>query len=236
VDASGGASGGDGVNRPGLDGGSPLSLSRSRARLSTGVADRQLSPAQVTSSSEGKWPRFIGDPCAAGSSQSRYCWWRGYLPRSGGEMTRLSIGGKSRKGVNRSQARSQVVTVWGYLTPMSDSEKSVRACQAASWFGAVQIGLESGRDLPAVPVGDEPHPGARNRVDHTGGDRGLGPGLPAFASGRPVSPSHSPARFALKREVPPLRSDTPRRCGCASSAHTSRPSRRLPPRARGPDT
>ena len=76
---------------------------------------------------------------------------------------------------------------------MSDSEKSVRACQAASWFGAVQVGLESGRDLPAVPVGDEPHRGARNRVDHAGGDRGLGPGLPAFASGRPVSPSHSPA-------------------------------------------
>ena len=38
---------------------------------------------------------------------------------------------------------------------MSDSEKSVRACQAASWFGAVQVGLESSRDLPAVPVGDE---------------------------------------------------------------------------------
>ena len=90
-------------------------------------------------------------------------------------MTRLSIGGKSRKGVNRSQARSQVVTVWGYLTPMSDSEKSVRACQAASWFGAVQIGLESGRDLPAVPVGDEPYRGA-DQVDHTGLDRGLGPG------------------------------------------------------------
>ena len=69
--------------------------------------------------------------------------------------------------MNRSQARSQVVTVWGYLTPMSDSEKSVRACQAASWFGAVQIGLESGCDLPAVPVGDEPHPGARNRVVST---------------------------------------------------------------------
>ena len=147
-------------------------------------------------------------------------------------MTRLSIGGKSRKGVNR----SQVVTVWGYLTPMSDSEKSVRACQAASWLGAVQVGLESGRDLPAVPVGDEPHPGARNRVDHAGLDRGLGPGLPAFASGRLVSPSHSPARFAPVREVPPLRSDTPRCCGCVSSAHTSRPSRRLPPRARGPDT
>ena len=152
---------------------------------------------------KGKWPRFIGDPCAAGSSQSRYCWWRGYLPRSGGEMTRLSIGGKSRKGVNRSQARWQVATVWGYLTPMSDSEKSVRACQAASWCGAVQVGLESGRDLPAVPVGDEPHRGA-DQVDHTGLDRGLGPGLPAFASGRPVSPSHSPARFAPVREVPPL--------------------------------
>ena len=70
-------------------------------------------------------------------------------------------------------------------------------------------GLESGRDLPAVPVGDEPHPGARNRVDHTGGDRGLGPGLPVFASERPVSPSHSPTRFAPVREVPPLRSARP---------------------------
>ena len=154
---------------------------------------------------KGKWPRFIGDPCAAGSSQSRYCWWRGYLPRSGGEMTRLSIGGKSRKGVNRSQARWQVATVWGYLTPMSDSEKSVRACQAASWCGAVQVGLESGRDLPAVPVGDEPHPRARNRVVPAQvGTVAWGPGPPAFASGRPVSPSHSPARFAPVREVPPL--------------------------------
>lgn len=187
----------------------------------------------ITASSEGKWPRFIGDPCAAGSSQSRYCWWRGYLPRSGGEMTRLSIGGLSRKGVNRSQARSQVVTVWGYLTPMSDSEKSVRACQAASWFGAVQIGLESGRDLPAVPVGDEPHRGA-DQVDHTGGDRGLGPGLPAFASGRPVSPSHSPARFAPVREVPPLRSDTPRRCGCASTNAHEPPLREAPSSGPGP--
>ena len=78
--------------------------------------------------------------------------------------------------MNRSQARWQVVTVWGYLTPMSDSEKSVRACQAASWFGAVQVGLENGRNLPALPVGDEPHPGARNRV--VCGDRGLGPGPP----------------------------------------------------------
>ena len=90
-------------------------------------------------------------------------------------MTRLSIGGKSRKGVNRSQARSQVVTVWGYLTPMSDSEKSVRACQAASWFGAVQVGLESGGDLLAVLVGHEPHQGT-DQVDHAGLDRCLGPG------------------------------------------------------------
>ena len=72
-------------------------------------------------------------------------------------MTRRRAGGKARKGMNLSQARSQVVTVWGYLTPISDSEKSVRACQAASWLGAVQIGLESGGDLLAVPVGHEPH-------------------------------------------------------------------------------
>ena len=35
-----------------LDGGSPFSLSRSRARLSTGVADRQLSAARATASSK----------------------------------------------------------------------------------------------------------------------------------------------------------------------------------------
>ena len=33
---------------------------------------------------------------------------------------------------------------------------------------------------------------------------------PRVASGRPVSPSHSPARSAPKREVPPLRSGAPR--------------------------
>ena len=91
-------------------------------------------------------------------------------------MTRLSIDGKARKGVNLSQARAQVAAVSGYLPPRSEAEKSVRACRAASWFGAVQVGLESGGDLLAVSVGDEPHPGARNRVDHTGLDRRLGPG------------------------------------------------------------
>ena len=111
--------------------------------------------------------------------------------------------------MNLSQARSQVATVWGYLTPMSDSEKSVRACQAASWFGAVQIGLESGRDLPAVPVGDEPHPRARNRVVPAQVGTVAWGQVASIASGRPVSPSHSPARFAPVREVPPLRSARP---------------------------
>ena len=96
-------------------------------------------------------------------------------------------------------------------------------------------GFESGGDLLAVPVGHEPHPGARNRVDHAGGDRCLGPGLPAFASGRPVSPSHSPARFAPVREVPPLRSDTPRRCGCAGTGAHKPPFKEAPSSARGPD-
>ena len=94
-------------------------------------------------------------------------------------------------------------------------------------------GLESGRDLPAVPVGHEPHRGP-DQVDHTGLDRGLGPGLSAFASGRPVSPSHSPARFAPVREVPPLRSDTPRRCGCASTNAHEPPLREAPSSGPGP--
>lgn len=179
----------------------------------------------ITASSEGKWPRFIGDPCAAGSSQSRSCWWRGYLPRSGGEMTRLSIGGKSRKGVNRSQARSQVVTVWGYLTPMSDSEKSVRACQAASWFGAVQIGLESGRDLPALPC--------RRRT----ASRGAEPGAPRRSGPWPGART---ACVRLGKAGEPVTAhdqhvlDAP--VVVPARAHTSRPSRRLPPPARGPDT
>jgi len=62
-------------------------------------------------------------------------------------------------------------------------------------------GFESGGDLLAVPVGHEPHR-STDQVDHAGLDRCLGSGLPAFASGRPVSPSHSPARFAPVREVP----------------------------------
>ena len=151
-------------------------------------------------------------------------------------MTRLSIGGKSRKGVNRSQARWQVVTVWGYLTPMSDSEKSVRACQAASWFGAVQIGLESGRDLPAVPVGDEPHRGA-DQVDHAGLDRRLGPGR-LNRLGQPRQPVTFPR--ALRSRAGGAPSTISHALDIAvvvpARAHTSRPSRRLPPRARGPDT
>ena len=152
-------------------------------------------------------------------------------------MTRLSIGGKSRKGVNRSQARSQVVTVWGYLTPMSDSEKSVRACQAASWFGAVQIGLESGHDLPALPGRRRTASrGAEPGGTCAGGDRGLGPGPPAFASGRPVSPSHSPARFAPVREVHPLRSARRSRFCCAGTGAHEPPLKEAPSSARGPDT
>lgn len=145
-------------------------------------------------------------------------------------MTRLSIGGKSRNGMNLSQARWQVAAVWRYLTPRSDSEKSVRACQAASWLGAVQVGLDSGRDLPAVPVGHEPHPGARNRVDHAGGDRCLGPGLPAFASGRPVSPSHPPRASLLCGRCPLYDQTGPDAAVVPARAHTSRPSRRLLPR------
>ena len=169
---------------------------------------------------KGKWPRFIGDPCAAGSSQSRCCWWRGYLPRSGGrddtpEHRPVSPGRRGEPLPGRHR---------GYLTPMSDSEKSVRACQAASWFGAVQVGLESGRDLPALPRRRRTASrGAEPGGTCAGGDRGLGPGPPAFASGRPVSPSHSPARFAPVREVPPSTISTSLTPLLASSAQTSRP-------------
>ena len=91
-------------------------------------------------------------------------------------------------------------------------------------------GFESGGDLLAVPVGHEPHPGgAEPGGTRAGGDRCLGPGLPAFASGRPVSPSHSPARFAPVREVPPLRSARRSRL-CWPARRTHAPRRRLLPR------
>ena len=130
--------------------------------------------------------------------------------------------------MNLSQARSQVATVWGYLTPMSDSEKSVRACQAASWFGAVQIGLESGRDLPAVPVGDEPHRGP-DQVDHAGGDRGLGPGR-LDRLGKAGEPVAFPRALRSRAGGAPSTIGTSLTPLLASSAHTSRPSRRLLPR------
>ena len=137
--------------------------------------------------------------------------------------------------MNLSQARSQVVTVWGYLTPMSDSEKSVRACQAASWFGAVQVGLESGRDLPAVPVGDEPHRGAEPGGTRAGLDRGLGPGR-LDRLGKAGEPVTFPRALRSRAGGAPSTISTSLTPLLASSAHTSRPSRRLPPRARGPDT
>ena len=115
----------------------------------------------------------------------------------------------------------------------SDSEKSVRACQAASWLGAVQIGLESGRDLPAVPVGHEPHPGRGTAWTTQVGTVAWGQ-VASIASGRPVSPSHSPARFAPVREVPPLRSDTPRRCGCAGTGAHKPPFKEAPSSGPGP--
>ena len=121
---------------------------------------------------------------------------------------------------------------------MSDSEKSVRACQAASWFGAVQIGLESGRDLPAVPVGDEPHPGVRNRVDHTGGDRGLGSRTVCVRLGKVGEPVTFPLALRSRAGGAPLYDqyalDAP--VVVPARAHTCRPSRRLPPRVRGQDT
>ena len=122
--------------------------------------------------------------------------------------------------MNLSQARSQVATVWGYLTPRSDSEKPVRACQAASWFGAVQIGLESGRDLPALPVGHEPHPGARNRVDHTGGDRRLGPRTACVRLGKAGKPVTFPRALRSRAGGAPSTISTSLTPLLASSAHT----------------
>ena len=89
-------------------------------------------------------------------------------------------------------------------------------------------GLESGRDLPAVPVGDEPHRGA-DQVDHTGLDRRLGPGRldRLRQAGEPVTFPRAlrsragGAPSTIRTSLTPL---------LASSAHTSRPSRRLPPR------
>ena len=127
--------------------------------------------------------------------------------------------------MNRSQARAQVVTVWGCLTPMSDSEKSVRACQAASWCGAVQVGLESGRDLPAVPIRRRTASrGTELGGTCAGGDRGLGPGLPAFASGRPAGPVAFPRALRSGAGGAPFYDQHVAHASVVPArAHTSRP-------------
>ena len=121
---------------------------------------------------------------------------------------------------------------------MSDSEKSVRACQAASWFGAVQVGLESGRDLAAVPIrrrtasrGTEPGGTC------AGGDRGLGARTACVRLGKAGEPVTFPRALRSRAGGAPFYDQT--RLDTAvvpARAHTSCPSRRLLPRARGTDT
>ena len=98
--------------------------------------------------------------------------------------------------------------------------------------GRCRLGRPAATPLRSL-VGDEPHgwraPGWTTRA----GDHGVGPGPPRAASGRPAGPSHSPARFALKRGRPLYDQHAPAAPLSAGSAHTRRPSRRPPPRPRG---
>ena len=119
-------------------------------------------------------------------------------------MTRLSIGGKSRKRGEPFPGPLPGRHRLGVLDPSCRTRRSrSEPARRPPGSGRCRSALRAAATFRLSPIGDEPHRGARNRVDHTGGGRGLGPGLPAFALGRPVSPSHSPARFALKWEVPP---------------------------------
>ena len=90
----------------------------------------------------------------------------------------------------------------GARGPGSDWRKAPGARRAASSSGAVQARAPGGGDPLAVPCGRRTARVARTGVDHAGGDHGVGPGPPRAASGRPAGPSHSPARFALKRRRP----------------------------------
>lgn len=52
-------------------------------------------------------------------------------------MTRRTIGGNARNGVNLSQAFSQVATAWGYFLPhfALNASSSVRAAfSSAAWY------------------------------------------------------------------------------------------------------
>lgn len=52
-------------------------------------------------------------------------------------MTRRSMGGNCRNGMNLSHAAVQVAVVCGYFVPKSDASKSASAALAVSAFAAV---------------------------------------------------------------------------------------------------
>ena len=52
-------------------------------------------------------------------------------------MTRRSMGGNCRNGMNRSHAAVQVATVCGYFVPQAEASNSANAVRAVSSFGAV---------------------------------------------------------------------------------------------------
>lgn len=79
-------------------------------------------------------------------------------------MTRLSIGGKSRKRGESLPGPLAGRHRLGVLDPHVGLGEVGQGLPGGLLVRGGVNGLESGRDLPAVPVGDEPHPGARNRV------------------------------------------------------------------------
>ena len=168
---------------------------------------------------EGEVAAVLGGPRGSAAGRLGRRWWcRGDPAPGQGEGRRAFSRARRRPGVLAGPGRT------GGRRPGPVGRPPRR--------GRCRLGRPAATPLRSL-VGDEPHgwraPGWTTRA----GDHGVGPGPPRAASGRPAGPSHSPARFALKRGRPLYDQHAPAAPLSAGSAHTRRPSRRPPPRPRG---
>ena len=146
-------------------------------------------------------------------------------------MTRLSIGGKSRKRGEPFPGPLPGRRRLGVLDPQIGLREVGQGLPGGLLARGGVDGFDSGGDLLAVPVGHEPHPGARNRVVPAQ------VGTVAWGQDCLRSPRAGPSA----RRIPPRASLPCGRCPLydqtrpdaavvPARAHTSRPSRRLLPR------
>lgn len=161
----------------------------------SGVADPPATAVRAAASSEEIVAAPLGGPRGSVAGRLGRRWWCRGDPAPGR--------GRARKAVFLSRALSRARRRPGVLAgPGRTGGRRPGPVGRPPRRGRCRLGRPAAATPLRSLVGDEPHgwrgPGWTTRA----GDHGVGPGPPRAASGRQAGPSHSPARFALKRGRP----------------------------------